>query len=147
MVYTLGMKVSRNKVEQYLDSLKGPAQSDIKSLYEHISNHMPGVQPKLWEGVFWGGSKQSIIGFGDLTYSRSDKRIVDWFMVGLTQQKNYISIYINATEDGQYIVKKYSHLLGKAKCGSSSISFKKTADVNMDELLNLIDIAYKQLQI
>lgn len=139
------MKITERTVENYLDSLDEPARTDLVSLHEQIQIHMPGVTPKLWEGVFWGGSKQAIIGYGDLTYTRSDKKSVEWFMVGLTLQKNYISVYIIATEDGQYVVKKYGDLLGKAKLGSSSVSFKKLADINIDELLKLVNKAYVQL--
>ena len=139
------MKTTDRTVKEYLDSLEDPARSDVVRLYEQISAHMPNVVPKLWEGVFWGGSEQSIIGFGNLTYTRSDKKTVEWFMVGLTLQKNYISVYISATEDGQYFVKKYGKLLGKAKLGSSSVSFKRLDDIDADELLKLVDKAYDQL--
>lgn len=139
------MQTTGRTVSEYLDSLEGEGSADVAKLFEQISKRMPGVVPKLWEGVFWGGSQQSIIGFGDLVYTRSDKKTVEWFMVGLTLQKNYISVYISATEDSQYIVKKYGHLLGKVKLGSSSISFKKLPDVNVDELLKLVDIGQTQL--
>lgn len=139
------MKVTERTVAEYIQSLDNDVREDIATLFEQISKHMPGVVPKLWEGVFWGGSEQSIIGFGDLTYTRSDKKIVEWFSVGLTLQKNYISVYITATEGGQYVVKKYGERLGKAKIGSSSISFKKLSDIHTDELLKLVDIAYQQL--
>lgn len=139
------MKKTERTVEEYLGSFEGPAHTDLVSLYRQISAHMPGITPKLWEGTFWGGSQQSIIGFGDLQYTRSDKKIVDWFVIGLSLQKNYISVYSAATEDGQYIVKKYGHLLGKAKLGSSSISFKRLADIDMDELLKLVDKAHARI--
>ncbi len=140
------MNVTDRTVTDYLASLDDIARADVGNLYDQISKHMPSVTPKLWEGVFWGGSKQSIIGFGDLVYVRSDKKVVEWFAVGLTLQKNYISVYISASEDGQYLVKKYGALLGKVKLGSSSISFKKLSDVNIDELLKLVDKAHMQLK-
>lgn len=140
------MKKTEQTVEQYLDSLDESIQPDMRTLHEKISQHMPGVAPKLWEGVFWGGSQQAIIGYGDMTFTRSDKTTVEWFMVGLSLQKNYISVYISATEDGKYVVKKYGERLGKAKIGSSSISFKKIDDIKLDELLKLVDMAQKQLK-
>lgn len=86
----------------------------------------------------WGGLDQTIIGYGDWSYRRSDKEIVNWFKVGLTAQKNYISLYINTDEDGQYLTKRYVDKLGKVKVGSSSVSFKTLSDVNQDELMELI---------
>lgn len=140
------MEVTDRSVKDYLESIEEPARKDMFILFEAISEHMPDIKPKLWEGIFWGGSKQTIIGFGDLTYTRSDKKQVEWFVVGLTLQKNYISVYISATEDGQYIVKKHGNQLGKAKIGSSSISFKKAADIKINELMKLVDKAYQQLK-
>lgn len=140
------MKKTERTVNQYLDSLDESAGAEVRVLHEKIVQHMPGVTPKLWEGVFWGGSQQSIIGYGDMTFTRSDKTTVEWFMVGLSMQKNYISVYISATEDGRYVVKKYGNRLGKAKIGSSSISFKTIADIKLDELLKLVDMAQKQLK-
>lgn len=141
------MKVTRRPVVKYLDSLEEPYRADMLALYKRIGQHMPGVSPVMWEGTFWGGSIQSIIGFGNLTYTRSDKKSVEWFMVGLALQKHYISIYVSATEDGQYLVKKYGKSLGKVKLGNSNISFRRLADVNLDELLKLIDKAAAQLKV
>lgn len=139
------MNSTTTNVNEYIESLEPPMQSDVAELHKLILTHMPDVQPRMWEGTFWGGSTQRIIGYGDMTFTRSDKKVVEWFMVGLTQQKNYISVYICATEDGKYIVKKYGDTLGKVKLGSSSISFKKMADVDVEALMKLVDKAYDQL--
>jgi hypothetical protein len=139
------MQTTQRRVSDYIDELPDNYKSDVSEINKAISEHMPGITPKMWEGVFWGGSEQSIIGYGDMTYTRSDKKIVEWFSVGLSLQKNYISVYITATDDGMYVVKKYSDKLGRVKTGSSSVSFKKLDDVNLDELLKLVDIAYDQL--
>ncbi|WP_154661551.1 DUF1801 domain-containing protein [Bacillus ndiopicus] len=85
-----------------------------------------------------------MIGYGDYTYQRSDKKQVHWFMIGIAIQKHYYSLYINAVEDNQYVVKKYKDELGKVKIGSSSVSFKKIEDINMETLKDIIDIAYSQ---
>lgn len=140
------MQVTNRSVEDYLKSVDETYRDDLRTLHKAISEHMPAVAPKLWEGVFWGGSEQSIIGYGDLEFTRSDKKKVEWFSVGLTCQKNYISIYIIASEDGQYVVKKYADKLGKVKVGSSSVSFKRLVDVELEELLKLVDIARSQIQ-
>lgn len=92
----------------------------------------------LWEGVFWGGSQQTIIGYGDFVYKRPGKANVEWFTVGLALQKNYISIYMNAADTKQYLAEKHKDQLGKAKVGKSSISFKSLDDINLDVLLGLV---------
>jgi hypothetical protein len=137
-------KVSRS-VDDYLESLPDELASDMQQLDVNITKHMKDSERILWQGVFWGGSDQAIIGYGDYTYQRPGKEVVEWFSVGLARQKNYYSIYINAAEDGQYILKKYADKLGKVKVGSGSLSFTQLEDVNMDELMKLVDIARDQL--
>ena len=56
----------------------------------------------LWEGVFWGGTDQSIIGYGDIVQPRPRGDDVEWFLVGLARQKAHWSVYVNAAEDGRY---------------------------------------------
>ena len=139
------MQATNRTIKEYLNSLDETVRDDVVQLHELITKHMPNITPKMWEGTFWGGSEQSIIGYGDLIFTRSDKTTVEWFMVGLSLQKNYISVYNCATIDGKYAVKVYGNKLGKAKIGSSSISFKKLDDIKIDELVKLVDLAYEQL--
>lgn len=133
------MNITNRTVDEYLQSLDEPMRTDVESLHKLICDHMPEVQPKMWEGVFWGGSQQSIIGYGQLSYTRSDKQQVEWFVVGLSKQKNYISVYITGTEGNEYVVKKYAHLLGNVKTTSSAIRFSRLDEVNLDELMLLVD--------
>lgn len=129
--------------DEYVASLPDDVCADIQALDKNIAAifRVGGV---VWQGKFWGGTNQTIIGYGDWSYQRSDKEIIHWFKVGLAVQKNYISVYINAVEDGQYVAKKYVEKLGKVKIGASSISFQSLADVNVDELLKLVQIAGKE---
>ena len=115
----------------------------MAALDERITAALPGHARSLWEGVFWGGSEQRIIGYGDLSYVRSDKQEVRWFLVGLARQKNYYSVYVNAADGRRYLAEAYAGRLGKAKVGKSSISFRKLADVDLDVLSELLERAGK----
>ena len=97
----------------------------------------------MWEGIFWGGSEQRIIGYGNYSYLRSDKKQIEWFIVGLARQKNYFSVYVNAVEAGRYLSELYGPRLGKVKTGKSSISFRKLADINLDVLSEMVEHAGK----
>jgi hypothetical protein len=92
----------------------------------------------LWGGTFWGGSEQSIIGYGDYTYQRSDKKTVDWFIVGLAPQKNYNSIYVNAADDDGYLIQKYADRLGKVKVRGAAITFKSSDDIDLGALEEVV---------
>ncbi len=126
---------------EYLASLPEAVGADMTALDELITAALPGHGRCLWEGVFWGGSEQRIIGYGDMSYVRSDKKRVDWFLVGLARQKSYHSVYVNAVDGRRYLAEAYAGRLGKAKVGKSSISFRTLADVDLDVLTELIERA------
>lgn len=128
---------------EYIASLPAAVGADMAALDERITAALPGHARCLWAGVFWGGSEQRIIGYGDMSYVRSDKREVRWFLVGLARQKNYYSVYVNAADGRRYLAEAYAGRLGKAKVGKSSISFRKLADVDLDVLSELLDRAGK----
>ncbi len=129
--------------EEYIASLPAEVGADLAALDQRITAALPGHGRVLWAGVFWGGSEQTIIGYGDMSYVRSDKQEVRWFLVGLARQKNYYSVYVNAADGRRYLAEAYAGRLGKAKVGKSSITFRKLADVDLDALMELIERAGK----
>lgn len=133
------MKTTTQNIDTYLSSLPDNVRQDMQTLDAEIASLMTGESRKLWVGTFWGGTEQTIIGYGDLVYTRSDKQIVEWFKIGLALQKNYISIYVS-----MYPVKKYPGDLGRVRLGASNISFKNLSDLNLEELRTLITLAKTQ---
>lgn len=107
-------------------------------LDERLGAALPGHRRSLWQGVFWGGSAQTIIGYGDYSYVRSDKTPVEWFIVGLARQKSYYSVYVNAADGRRYLTEAYAGRLGKVKTGKSSISFRRLADLELEVLIELV---------
>ncbi len=129
--------------EDYIASQEPEIQSVLDKLHTLIKTALPDQDMCMWEGVFWGGSEQRIIGYGNFSYVRSDKKKVEWFLIGLTKQKNYFSIYVNAVEGKQYLAEIYNSRLGKVKTGKSSISFRNLEDINLDVLREMIEHADK----
>lgn len=95
---------------------------------------LPGASRVLWRGVFWGGTDQPIIGYADIDQPRPRGQSVRWFLIGLARQKNHISLYVNAAEDGQYLSRVYGPRLGRTKVGSASIAFPSVDDIDLDAL-------------
>lgn len=124
--------------DEYIASLPPDRRADIEALDALLSSLLPGRPKTMWEGKLWGGTDQRIIGFGEYSYQRSDGNTVAWFMVGLTAQKNYISIYVNAADSEGYITQRWAEKLGKAKIGASSVSFKSLDDVDLDAISAMI---------
>ena len=59
-------------------------------------------------------------------------------MVGLAAQKAYLSLYVNAAEDGEYLVKRWADRLGAVKAGSANVTFRRLSDVDLGALLALV---------
>ncbi len=130
---------------KWLLSLPDEYRAEMVQLDALISTHLPEASRTMWEGVFWGGTDQMIIGYGDLVQQQSRGRVVEWFMVGLARQKDSFSLYINAVQDGQYLIKTYGKRIGKAKTGASSVSFRKLDDLDLTVLGEMLAIINTQL--
>lgn len=113
-------------------------RDDYAALDGRISEVMAGLQRVAWEGTFWGGTQQHIIGYGEYHYRGRSGSEGEWFIVGLAAQKQYLSLYVNATEDGEYLIKRYAGRLGKVKAGSANVTFRRLADVELDVLLEMV---------
>ena len=135
------MKRVESSPDDYIASQAPDIRAVLDELHTMIRAALPDWDCCMWEGVFWGGSEQRIIGYGDYSYQRSDKTQVEWFIVGLTRQKNYFSVYVNAVEGKAYLAELYGARLGKVKIGKSSISFRNRADINLDVLREMIEHA------
>jgi hypothetical protein len=70
-----------------------------------------------------------MIGYGKMPYETKSGRKGDWCVLGLASQKNYISIYSCAMDDGEYLAEKYADRLGKASIGRSCIRYRKLEDI------------------
>ena len=129
----------------FISSLPDERRADLETVDAVLRKVMSGHSRVLWGGKFWGGGEQSIIGYGDHTYQRSDKKTVEWFIVGLAPQKNYNSIYVNATDDEGYMIQRYADRLGKVKVRSAAITFKKADDLDLAVLEEVVTIARDQM--
>ena len=109
----------------------------ITTLHEAIAPAFEGLETVLYTGTFWSGSEQEIIGYGAQVMTRPNGSEVDWFIMGLAQQKNYISLYVNAVEDGKYLSEARGKQLGNVKVGKASISFPRADVVDLAELSDL----------
>jgi hypothetical protein len=135
------LEITATDPDGYIATLPDKVRPEIEKLDALISKVMKGRSRVMWEGVFWGGSEQKIIGYGDFSYQRPKGETIEWFVVGLAAQKNYISLYVTAADEDGYLVKKYADRLGKAKVGSSALSFKSADDLDLDVLTELLERA------
>jgi hypothetical protein len=84
-----------------------------------------------------------MLGYGNFKYKNYKGEVIDWPTVALANQKNYISLYVCAVDNGQYIAEMYKDKLGKVSVGKSCIRFKKIEDLNLETLKKVIKLAEK----
>ncbi|HYI22517.1 MAG TPA: DUF1801 domain-containing protein [Candidatus Limnocylindrales bacterium] len=135
------MQKSQTSPDEFLASLADGVREDMTTLDAEIARVMTGHERVLWEGTFWGGTEQHIIGYGTYSYKDSKGKQGEWFVVGLAAQKNYLTVYVNAVVDGKNMAEAYSERLGKAKIGRSTITFKRLADIDLPVLVELLTAA------
>lgn len=127
--------------DDHIASFPDEIREQYARLDDLISGIFAGRTRTVWEGVFWGGTEQHIIGYGDIVQPRPRGDDVEWFAVGLARQQSHFSIYVNAVDGGQYLLRQYEGRLGKVKLGSASIAIRNLADVDIEALTELVDRA------
>ena len=85
-----------------------------------------------------------MLGYGSFPYLDYKKREIEWPIVALANQKNYVSVYVCAVDGSEYVAEKHKEKLGKVSVGKSCIRFKKLEDLNLDELDKVIKMAAKK---
>lgn len=85
----------------------------------------------------------NMLGYGTFKYKNYKKEIVDWPVVALASQKNYVSLYVCCVNDGEYLAERSKEKLGKVSVGKSCIRFKKLEDLNLDAVEELLVAAAK----
>lgn len=122
-------KVQANTVEEYLDGVHEDRKETINFLHDFIKKIDPVLKPHF---------AYNMLGYGSFKYKNYKKQIMDWPIISLANQKNYISLYVCSIKNGQYLAESYKSELGKVNVGKSCIRFKKLEDLNLPVLKKLI---------
>lgn len=118
--YIAALTPERKKIILAIDKLIKKTSPALKS---HFAYNMPG--------------------YGSFKYKNYQKKIIDWPVVSLASQKNYVSLYVCALDGKEYLAEKYKKELGKVSVGKSCIRFKKLEDLNLPVLKKIIKQAAK----
>ena len=121
-------------VKEYIDSIEEPRKSQIIELHEFIQKCAPDL--KVW---LYG----QIIGYGTYHYKTKSGQEGDWMILGLSNRKNYISVYACAADGHEYVAEKNKDILGKASIGKSCIRYKKMEDIDWKGLEKTLKEAVK----
>ena len=110
----------------------------LREIHRAIRAAAPKLPMKVWRQKLWGGTDQTILGYGEMRYRNSSGKDVEWFLIGLANQKGYVSIYVNAVRDGKYLPEVYGPRLGKVKIGKAAVSFRRLEDIDLDGLHEML---------
>lgn len=126
--------VNAKSFKEYFDMLASERKVPMKFLDTFIRKTAPTLKPNFM---------YNMPGYGSFPYKNNKKEILNWPVIGLASQKNYISIYMCAVDKGEYLAEKYKKELGKVSVGRSCIRFKKIEDLNLKTLEKVIKLAVK----
>lgn len=114
---------------EYIEQLGEPRKSDIAALDKLIREAAPKLEPFIHSGM---------LAYGRWHYKYESGREGDWFRIGLASNKNYISLYVCASDEQGYCAERYKESLPKASIGKSCVRFKRLADLDLQVLRKLI---------
>ena len=126
--------VKAKSVKEYFDMLSPERRTPMEFLHKFIQK----VAPSLKVNFIY-----NMPGYGSFKYKNHKKEILDWPIIALASQKNYMSIYVCAIDGNEYIAEKYARDLGRVSVGRSCIRFKKLEDLNLKTFEKVIKMAVK----
>ena len=115
--------------EEFLDQLPEPRRSEAAQLDAVIRAAVPELA-RIVQGA--------MLGYGPYRYRYPSGREGDTCVISLASQKRYISLYVNAVADGQYLPERYADRFPKASIGRSCIRIRRAADLDPDDLTELL---------
>lgn len=115
--------------DEYIDSLEEPRRSEIRRLHELIRETAPDREPHIRSGM---------LGYGPYRYRYESGREGEWFLIGLASRKRCISVYVQCSREGEYLVDSYRERLPRADIGKACVRFRRLDDVDLGTLRDLV---------
>lgn len=128
-------KATQASVREYLDAIEDEDRRKDCEVLLALMQKTTGYPP-----VMWGSS---IVGFGSYHYRYESGHEGDACLVGFSSRKGDISVYVMVGLEGQAALMEK---LGKHKAGKGCLYLKRTADVDLKVLANMITNAVTELQ-
>lgn len=121
-------------VAQYLAAVPADRKEVIDFLHAFIQKTAPKLKPYF---------AYNMIGYGAFPWRNYKNENIEWPIVSLANQKNYVSLYVCAVDKGTYVAEKFAKELGKVSVGKSCIRLKKLEDIHLPTLKKVIQFAEK----
>src|SRR5579884_3657739 len=132
-------KVEANTLEEYFHSdIKRKAE--LEAIDALIRKTVPDFKRWFYTGTPEGepGMRMKLIGYGSFHYTVKSGKAVEWPIIGLALQKNYISVYFSVMKNGSPVIDEYKGKLGEQKAGKNNFSFVTFNQLKQDEVVALL---------
>jgi uncharacterized protein YdhG (YjbR/CyaY superfamily) len=126
--------VKATTTNEYIASVPDERKEAIAFLHAFIQKAAPTLTAHM---------AYNMLGYGSFPYKSYKGEVLEWPVIALANQKNYISVYVCAVKNGEYVAEKNKARLGKVSVGKSCIRFSKLEHVNLDVLKEVIQQAAK----
>lgn len=122
-------------VKEYMQALEPERREIVEFIHAFIQKAAPSLKPHF---------AYNMLGYGSFPYKNYKKEPIEWPVISLASQKQYVSLYVCSVVDGKYLAEKYKKDLGTVSVGKSCIRFKKIEDLNLETLKKVIKEAEKR---
>jgi hypothetical protein len=131
-------RVEADSLQAYLD-FDAARKPDLVRLHALMRKAAPDLERYLHKGTPPGepGMRFKMIGYGKYRYAARSGTLVEWPVIGVALQKNYISVYVSVTKAGASIVQTYAGKLGALRSGGNNFSFQKFDDLKAPAVSSL----------
>jgi hypothetical protein len=124
-------------------------EADLHRLDALIRKAAPSLKRYFHKGTPAGvpGMRFKMIGYGKSFYRATTGENVEWPVVGVALQKNYISVYFVVTKRGAAVTDPYAGRLGELRMGRNNFSFARFDDLDSSTAAALFSDAASERQI
>ena len=132
-------KVQAKTLDEYFNA-DPVRKSDLQALDILIRDTAPKLERWFYSGASDGkpGMRMSLIGYGAFQYEMKSGECVEWPVICVALQKNYITLYTSVFKDDAPIVGQYIGKLGELKAGVNNFSFVTFYQLDRDAVAALV---------
>lgn len=139
MRYTVRMNMFKptkaTTIAEYFAAIEPGRRAQMEFLHAFIQKTVPTLKPHF---------PYNMLGYGSFPYLNYKGEEIQWPVIALASQKQYISLYVCCAPEGKYLAEQHAKELGKVSVGKSCIRFKRIEDLHLDALKKLLKLAAKK---
>jgi hypothetical protein len=132
-------RVTADTLQEYLN-FDPERKDDLVKLHKLITEAAPNLKRYFHKGTPAGqaGMRMKMIGYGKIRYAAKSGESIEWPVIGVALQKNYISLYVSVTKQREPIVPRYAGKLGELRIGRNNLSFERFDDLKVKPFSSLV---------